>query len=95
MKKGKQESQGRATSRSRSQSLIPGGREKVTQINVCIANKCMISTNTSFLFTNKGDQNAKRTEEPHRQRAGQDQNEAPRSVNYRATQNKINIGTTA
>ena len=39
--KGKQKSQGRATSRNRSQPLTPGGREKVTQINVCIANKQM------------------------------------------------------
>ena len=39
--KGKQKSPGRATSRSRSQPLTPGGREKVTQINVCIANKQM------------------------------------------------------
>ena len=37
--KGKQKSPGRATSRHRSQPLTPGGREKVTQINVCIANK--------------------------------------------------------
>ena len=45
----------------------------------------------------QGDQNAKRTEETHRQRAGQYQTwiEAPRSVNYRATQNKNNIGITA
>ena len=41
LKKGKQKSPGRATSRSRSQPLIPGGRETVTQINVCIANKQM------------------------------------------------------
>ena len=39
--KGKQKSPGRATSRSHSQSLTPGGKEKVTQINVCIANKQM------------------------------------------------------
>ena len=39
--KGKQKSPGRATSRSRSQPLTPGGREKVTQINVCISNKQM------------------------------------------------------
>ena len=38
-KKGKQKSPGRATSRSCSQSLIPGGRETVTQINVCIVNR--------------------------------------------------------
>ena len=37
--KGKQTSSGRATSRRRSQSLTPEGREKVTRINVCIANK--------------------------------------------------------
>ena len=39
--KGKQKSPGRATSRSRSQSLTQGIREKVTQINVCIASKQM------------------------------------------------------
>ena len=73
--KGKQKSPGRATSRSRSQPPTPGGREKVTQINVCleITNKCMINTKTSSLFPKQGDQNAKRTEETHRQRAGQDQ----------------------
>ena len=68
MKKGKQKSPGRATSRSRSQPLTPGGREKVTQINVCIANKQMHNKHKD-----QGDQNAKRTEETHRQRAGQDQ----------------------
>ena len=41
LKTGKQKSPGRATSRGRSQSLTPGGREKVEQINVCIANKQM------------------------------------------------------
>ena len=40
-KKGKQKSPGRATSRRRSKPLTPGGREKVTQITVCIANKQM------------------------------------------------------
>ena len=39
--KGKQKSPVRATSRSRSQPPTPGGREKVTQINVCIADKQM------------------------------------------------------
>ena len=38
MLKGKQKSPGRVTS---SQPLTPGGREKVTQINVYIANKQM------------------------------------------------------
>ena len=37
-KKGKPKSPGRAPARSRSQPLTPGGREKVTQNNVCIAN---------------------------------------------------------
>ena len=40
-KKNVNRSPGRATSRSRSQPPIPGGREQVTQINVCIANKQM------------------------------------------------------
>ena len=48
-------------------------KEKVTQINVCIANKkCTIRTKTSSLFPKQSDQNAKKTEETHRQRAGQD-----------------------
>ena len=71
---GKQKSPVRATSRSRSQPPTPGGREKVTQINVCIVtNKCTISTKASSLFPKQGDQNAKVTKETHRQRAGQDQ----------------------
>ena len=37
----KQKRPGRAKSRSRSQPLTLGGREKVTQIIVCIANKQM------------------------------------------------------
>ena len=39
--KGKQKSPGRATSKSRSQSPTQGASEKVTQINVWIANKHM------------------------------------------------------
>ena len=38
---GKQKSPGNATSRSCSQPPTPGGREKVTQIKVSIANKQM------------------------------------------------------
>ena len=53
LQKGKQKSPGRATSRNRSQLLTPGGREKVTQINMCIANKQgTISKETSSLFSN-------------------------------------------
>ena len=73
LKKGKQKIPGRATGRSRSQPLIPGGREKVTQINVCIANKQMHDTHKDQLPLPQGDQNAKRTEEKHRQRKRQDQ----------------------
>ena len=58
----------------------------MTQINMCIANKCTISTKTSSLFPKQGDQNAKRSEETHTKK---------KSVNYRATQNKNNIGTAA
>ena len=39
VQKGKQKSSRRATSRSRSQLPTPGGREKVTYVNVCIAHK--------------------------------------------------------
>ena len=41
VQKGKQKSPGRATSKSRSQPPTQGGREKVTRISVCIANKQM------------------------------------------------------
>ena len=41
IKKGKQKSPGRAISRSRSQPPTRGGREKATQINMCIAYKQM------------------------------------------------------
>ena len=41
MQKGKQKGPGWAASKSRSQPPTLGGREKVTQINVCIANKQM------------------------------------------------------
>ena len=74
LKIGTQNSPGRATSRSRSQPLIPGEREKVAQINVCIANKQMHDKHKGQLpLPKQGAQNAKRTEETHRQRAGQDQ----------------------
>ena len=53
---------------------MPGGREKVTQINVCIANKQVHDKHKDQLpLPKQGDENAKRTEETHRQRAGQDQ----------------------
>ena len=55
----------------------------------------MISTKTSSLFPKQGDQNAKRIEETHDKEQGKTKQEAPHSVNYRATQNKINIGATA
>ena len=73
MEKGNQKSPGRATSRSHSQPLTPGGREKVTQINMCIADKQMHDKHKDQLFPKQGDQNAKRIEETRRQRAGQDQ----------------------
>ena len=49
----------------------------------------------SFLFPKQGDQNAKRTEKHIDKEHDKTKHEAPRSVNYRATQNKNNIGTTA
>ena len=69
--------------------------EKKWQINMCrLTNKCMISTKTSSLFPKQGDQIAKRTEETDKEQ-GMTKHEAPRSVNYRATQNENNIETTA
>ena len=50
-----------------------GGREKVTQINVYIANKQMHDKHKDQLAPKQGDQNANWTEETHRQRARQDQ----------------------
>ena len=76
----------------------PGGREKVTQINVCIANKQMHDKHKDqlpLLFPKQGDQNAKRTEKYIDKEQVKTKHEAPRSVNYGATQNKNNIGTTA
>ena len=55
----------------------------------------MISTKTSSFFPKQGDQNSKRTEKHIDKEQGKTKYEAPRSVNYRATQNKNNIGTTA
>ena len=49
IKKGKQKSPGRASSKSRSQPLTPAGREKVIQINMCIVNKQMDDTHKDQL----------------------------------------------
>ena len=54
---------------------------------MCLANKQM--------HDKHNDQNAKRTEKHIDKKQGKTKHEAPRSVNYRATQNKNNIGTTA
>ena len=95
--KGKQKSPGKATSRSRSQPPTPGGREKVTQVHVCIANKQMHdkhkrpapSSPSKVIKMLKGQKKHIDKEQ------GKTKHEAPRSVNYRASQNKNNIGTTA
>ena len=50
---------------------------------------------TSSLFPKQDDQNAKKTEQHIDKEQGKTKHEAPRSVNYRATQNKNNMGTTA
>ena len=77
---------GRAISRSRSQPLTPGEREKVTQTNVCIANKQMDDKHKDQVNKMLEGQKKHKVKEQ-----GQDQS----SVNYRATQNKNIIGTTA
>ena len=88
---GKQKSPGRATSRSRCQPPIPGGREKVAQINVCIANKQMHDKHKGQLPLPKMLKGQKKHIDKEQ---GKTKHEAPRSVKYRATQNKNNIGTT-
>ena len=62
-----------------------------------LTNKCTIRTKTSSLFPKQGVQNAKRTEKHTDNERGNNKkkHETPRSVNYRATQNKNNIRTTA
>ena len=55
----------------------------------------MISTKTNSLFPKQGDQNAKKTETHMDKEQGKTKHEAPRSVNYRATQNKNNSGTSS
>ena len=70
----------------------------MAQINERIANKQMHGKQkTSILFPKQDNQNAKRTEKKKHidKEQGKTKHEAPRSVNYRATQNKNNIGITA
>ena len=69
--------------------LTPGGREKVTQINVCIANKQMHDKDQDQVPLPQGQKKHIDKEQ------GKTKHEEPCSVNYRATQNKTNIGTTA
>ena len=97
MKKGKQKSPGRAISRSRSQPPTPGGREKVTQINVCMANKQMHEKHIrpASSFPSKLIKILKGQKTHVDKEQGKTKHEAPRSVNYSATENKNNIGTTA
>ena len=58
---------------------------------MCIANKQMHDKHKDQLPLPQ----AKRTEKHIDKEQGKTKHEAPRSVNYRATQNKNNIGTTA
>ena len=68
----------------------------MTQINVCKVNKQMRDKHKdSSLFPKQGDQNAKRTEKHIDKEQDKTEQEAPRSVKYRGTQNENNIGTIA
>ena len=68
----------------------------MTQNKVCIANKEMHDKHKDQVpLPQEGYQNAKRTEKHIDKEQGKTKHEAPRSVNYIATQNKNNIGTTA
>ena len=80
---GKQKSPGRAISKSRIQPPTPGGREKVTQINVCPSSPSKVI------------KMLKRQKKHIDKEQDKTKPEALRSVNYKAIQNKNNIGTTA
>ena len=97
LRKGKQKNPERTTSRSRSQPPIPGEREKVTQINVCTANKQMHDKHKDQLPSSPSKMfKMLKGQKKHIDKVkGKTKHEAPRNVNYRATRNKNNIGTTA
>ena len=71
-------------------------KKKMTQINLCIANKQMHDKLKDQLPLPQARwSNAKRSEKQIDKEQDKTKHEAPRSVNYRATQNKNNIGTIA
>ena len=69
----------------------------MTQINVCIANKQMHdkAQRPAPSFPSKVIKMLKGKKKHIDKEQGKTKHEAPRSVNYRATQNKNNIGTTS
>ena len=76
--------------------MTPWGRDKGLKLTrTKQTNKCTRSTQTSPLFPKRGDYNAKRNEETRGQRAREEFNDAPHSINHKATQNNNNSGTTA
>ena len=80
-KQHKLKSPGSATSRIRSKPLTPGGRDKVTQISVCIANKQMHDKYKDQLPLPQARWlNARKKEETDKEQ-GKTKHKAPRSVN--------------
>ena len=77
--------------------MTPEERENVTRINVCIANKQMHDKHKDQfpLTQNKVIKMLKGQKKHIDKDQGKTKHEAPRSVKYRATQNKNNIGTIA
>ena len=67
----------------------------MTQINVCIANKQIHDKHKGKLPLRKVIKMLKGQKKHIDKEQGKTKHEGPRSVNYRATHNKNNIGTTA
>ena len=76
--------------------MTPGGREKVTQINVCIANKQMHGEHKDPSSPSKVIKMLKRQKKDIHKEQGKTKHEAPCSVNNRGIRNnKKNNRTTA
>ena len=74
----------------------PKKKNKPTKLNKHKPNKRTKSTKISSLFPKRGNRNTKRTEkQKNKMTHGKTYNKSPRRINYKATKNKTNTGTTA
>ena len=76
--------------------LDPKRKRKPTNPNKHKPNKRTKSTKISSLFPKRGNRNTKRTEKhKNKMTHGKTYNKSPRRINHKATNSKINTGTTA